>query len=118
VTAVGALGATGVRGTFTVDRYTPRLAASATASVKLGRTATVGYTVRDPYSPRVKVWVTVTDPSGAVVATLRPGWVKQGEGHTVSWRPRARKRYTLAFRAVDSGGNRQNAVVRTALTVR
>ena len=118
VTATGALGTTSVSGPFTVDRYTPRLSAPATASVTLGRTARIVYTARDPYSPTVKVTATVADPSGATVATLDLGWVSQGKSHECAWKPPAKKVYTLAFRATDRGGNHQNAVVRTSLTVR
>jgi hypothetical protein len=118
VRATGALGTTSVSGPLTVDRYTPRLTAPATASVRLGRTAKISYTARDPYSPTVKVWVTATNPQGATVATLALGWVRQGTTQVCAWKPPSRKVYTLAFRALDRGGNRQNAVVRTVLTVR
>ena len=118
VTATGALGTSSVSGPFTVDRYTPRLSAPVTASVTLGRTARIAYTARDPYSPTVKVGVTVKDATGATVATLDLGWVSQGKSHECAWKPPAKKAYTLEFRALDRGGNHQNAVVRTKLTVR
>ncbi len=118
VTATGVLGRTTASGTCTVDRYTPRLSAPATASVALGRTVRIPFTVRDAYSPKVKVWVTVTGADGAVVATITPGWVTQGAPHVCAWKPPKRRRYTLAFRAIDRGGNHQNTVVRTTLAVR
>ena len=96
----------------------PRLTAPATASVRYGRTAKIAYTVRDAFSPKVKVSATVTDAEGRTVATLALGWVKQGVAHVCAWKPRARRTYTVTFKALDLGGNRQAAPAVTSLRVR
>ena len=103
---------------FTVDRYPPRMSVPEKASATYGGTARISYTVRDPYSPKVKVWAVVKDARGATVATVACGWVAQGKAQTCAWRPPARGVYALAFNAADRGGNRQNAVRTTSLTVR
>ncbi len=118
LTAAGALGVTSVAQPLTVDLAPPRLTAPATASVRYGRTAKIAYTVRDAFSPKVKVSATVTDARGRTVATLALGWVKQGVGHVCAWKPRARKTYTVTFKALDLGGNRQAAPAVTSLRVR
>jgi flagellar hook assembly protein FlgD len=118
VTADGKMGASSVSGTVKVDLYRPRLTVPATASVKLGKTARIGYSVRDPYSSSVKVWAVVTDAAGATVATVRPGWVKPATPLACSWRPSKRGTYTVAFHAVDRGGNEQSTTAQTTLTVR
>ncbi|MGE5228641.1 MAG: FlgD immunoglobulin-like domain containing protein [Deltaproteobacteria bacterium] len=118
LTAVGALGTTSVAQPLTVDLVPPRLTAPATATVRYGRTARIAYTVRDAYSPKVKVSATVTDARGRAVATLALGWVKQGVGQVCAWKPRARKTYTVTFKALDRGGNRQAAPAVTSLRVR
>jgi flagellar hook assembly protein FlgD len=118
VTADGALGVTTAAQQLTVDLTAPRATAAATASVRYGRTAKLAYTVRDAYSPTVKVSATVTDAKGRTVATLALGWVKQGVSHICPWKPRARRTYTVTFRARDLGGNRQAAAAVTTLRVR
>ncbi len=118
LTATGALGATSVGRRLTVDLAPPRLTAPATASVRYGRTAKIAYTVRDAFSPTVKVSATVTDAKGLTVATVALGWVKQGVSHVCAWKPQARKTYTVTLRALDRGGNHQAALAVTALRVR
>ena len=118
VRASGAMGTSVVSVPFTVDRYPPRISVPEKASATKGSTARIGYTVRDPYSPKVKVWAVVKDARGAAVATVACGWVAQGKVQTCAWRPPARGVYALAFNAADRGGNRQNAVRTTLLTVR
>ena len=66
----------------------------------------------------VKVGATVTNASGAVVASLNLGWVKQGAAHVCAWRPRARGSYTVTFKAIDLGGNRLATPVVTTVKVR
>ena len=61
---------------------------------------------------------TITNAKGVVVATVPCGWVKQGVSHTCAWKPRARRTYTVTFRAMDLGGNRQAAPAVTSLRVR
>jgi flagellar hook assembly protein FlgD len=117
ITADGALGVTSAAKPLTADLSRPRLMSPATASVRLGKTAKVAYTVRDSYSPSVKVSATVTNAKGRTVATLALGWVKRGE-HVFTWKPRARRTYTLTFRAIDLGGNREGAPAVTSLRVR
>ena len=113
LTADGALGVTTVAQPLTVDLTAPRLTASATASVRYGKTAKLTYTVRDAYSPVVKVSATVTDAKGRTVATLALGWVKRGVSHICAWKPRVRRTYTVTFKAVDLGGNHQAAAAVT-----
>ncbi len=117
VVADGALGETSVTQAVTVDLAVPRVTAPATASVAYRKTAKMAYTVRDLYSPVVKVSATITNAKGLVVATVQCGWVKQGASHTCAWKPRARKTYTVTFRAMDLGGN-QAAPAITTLRVR
>ena len=118
VVADGALGETSVAQAVTVDLAAPRVTAPATASVAYRKTAKLAYTVRDLYSPVVKVSATITNAKGLVVATVPCGWVKQGASHTCAWKPRARKTYTVTFRAMDLGGNHQAARAVTTLRVR
>jgi flagellar hook assembly protein FlgD len=117
VTARGAIGVTSVSRALTVDLAVPKVVAPATASVAYGKTARIGFTVRDAYSPTVKVSVGVTDAAGGAIATVALGWVKRNLAQTCSWKPPARGTYTLTFRAKDQGGNRQTTVV-TVLKVR
>ncbi len=118
VTAHGTIGVTSVAKQVTVDRFAPRFTVPATASTTLGKTAKVGYSVRDPYSSTVKVTVAVSDADGGAVATVNCGWVKQGEATTCSWTPPAKGIYTLTFHAVDRGGNAEGAAGVTTLKVR
>jgi len=78
----------------------------------------VAYSVRDPYSPTVKVTATVSHAAGGAVATVNCGWVKQGKTTTCSWKPSARGTYALIFHAVDRGGNREGSAGVTILKVR
>jgi flagellar hook assembly protein FlgD len=118
LTAVGSLGTSVVSESFTVDRYRPRLSAPSAVAVARGKVARVRYTVRDPYSPTVKVVVTVMNSRGTTLATLNCGWVKQKTSHVVSWKPPRRGTYRLTFAAVDRAGNAQNARRTTSLTAR
>jgi flagellar hook assembly protein FlgD len=118
VTADGEFGVTSVTQAVTVDLAAPRLTAPPTARVAYGKTAKLAYTVKDAYSPSVKVGVTVTGSAGKTVATLALGWVKRNVAHTCVWRPRKRGTYTLTFKASDLGGNRLVAPVVTTLKVR
>jgi flagellar hook assembly protein FlgD len=118
VVADGDRGVSSVSVPVTVDLTAPRLTVPATLSVKKGRTAKVSFTVRDAYSATVNVNVTVADGDGAHVATLSPGWVKQGTPATCSWKPPAAGAYTLTFSAADRSGNPQAAPGVTRLTVR
>jgi flagellar hook assembly protein FlgD len=118
VKASSAMGASVVSVPFTVDRYRPRISAPERASATYGRAARISYTVRDPYSPKVKVWAVVKGAQGATVATVACGWVAQGKAQSCVWSAPGRGVYTVAFNAVDRGGNRQSAVPTTVLTVR
>ena len=118
VTAQGSIGVTSVSEPLTVDRFAPRFTVPATASATLGKTAKVAYSVRDPYSPTVKVTVTVSTVAGGAVATVDCGWVAQGKTATCSWKPPARGTYTLTFHAVDRGGNSEGPAGVTILKVR
>jgi len=118
ITADGDLGVTSVTAAVTVDLTAPRVTAPPTARVAYGKRAKVAYTVKDAYSPSVKIGVTVTGSAGKTVATLALGWVKRNVARTCAWRPRKRGTYKLTFRATDLGGNRLAAPVVTTLKVR
>ncbi len=118
LTSDGALGVTSASQALTVDLSAPKLSAPATASVRYRKTARLTFTARDSFSPVVKVTATVTTAKGRVLATLACGWVKQGVGQACSWKPKAKARYTVTFRAVDQGGNHQASAAITALRVR
>jgi flagellar hook assembly protein FlgD len=118
VTADGALGVTSASRPVTVDLAAPRLSAPKAARVAYGTTAKVAYTIKDPFSPTVRVGAVVADRAGKTVATLALRSVKQGATHRIAWKPRRRGTYALTFRAVDLGGNRLSAPVRTTLRVR
>jgi flagellar hook assembly protein FlgD len=118
VSAHSAMGVSVVSVPVTVDRYRPRLTVPEKVSVTYGRTARIGFTVRDPYSPKVKVWAVVKDPEGATLATVTCGWVTQGKALSWDWKPPAKGVYTVIFSALDRGGNRQSAAPATTLSVR
>lgn len=117
VRAQGAMGTSVVSVPFTVDRYRPRLSAPERFSVTYGRTARIAYSVRDPYSSKVKVWAVVKNARGATVATVACGWVTQGKTLTYMWKPPARRTYTVTLRAADRGGNRESTARLTILKV-
>ena len=118
VTAHDSVGVTSVSEPVTVDRFAPRFTVPANASAVYGKTARVVYSVRDPYSRTVKVTVTVRNAAGSALATVGCGWVKQGMTTTCSLKPPARGTYTLAFHAIDRGGNQEGSVGLTILKVR
>ena len=118
VTADGSIGVTSGSRPVIVDLALPRLSAPASLTVRYGKTARLTYSVRDAFSPRVKVSAGVTNANGKTVATIACGWVTQGVSHVCSWKPRARGAYTVTFRAMDLGGNHQTAAAKTALRVR
>ena len=117
VTAQSTLGTVLLVEPFTVDLTKPRLTAPATASATAGTTAKLAYSVRDLYSPTVRVWVAITGPAGAL-PPVSCGWVQQGKPLVAAWKPPARGQYTLLFRGQDRAGNRQAAAAQTILTVR
>jgi flagellar hook assembly protein FlgD len=118
LTADGALGVTSAARVVTVDLVAPRLTAPVTVRVAYGKTAKISYTPRDAYSAMVKVGATVTNAAGAVVATINLGWVKQGAAHVCAWRPRARRNFTVTFKALDLAGNHLGAPVVTTVKAR
>jgi len=118
VTAKGSLGTTAASAPLRVDRVPPRLAAPVTLTVARGKSVRAHYVARDRYSPTVGVTVTVAGSRLATPVKLRLGWVKQGVGHVVLWKPPARGTYTMTFAAVDQGGNRQGAAPVTGVKVR
>jgi flagellar hook assembly protein FlgD len=118
VVADGALGVTSAAQPLTVDLAAPKVTAPATASVAYRKTANLTFTVRDAFSAVVKVSATITNAKGVVVATVPCGWVKQGVSHTCGWKPRARRTYTVTFRAMDLGGNHEAVAAITSLRVR
>ncbi len=118
VVADGSYGVSAVSVPVTLDLTAPRFTVPATAAAKAGKAAKVSYTVRDAYSPTVKVTVGVTDAAGTQLAALSLGWVKQGTTATCSWKAPAAGTYTLTFSAVDKSGNIQKAPGVTVLTAR
>jgi flagellar hook assembly protein FlgD len=118
LTAEGEIGTSSVEQALTVDLNAPKIVAPASAKAAYRKTAKVAYTVRDQFSPVVKVIAVVTDAKGRTVTTIACGWVKQGATHICSWKPRAKGSYKLSFRAQDQSGNRQVAIVATSLRVR
>jgi flagellar hook assembly protein FlgD len=118
VTADGAIGVTSASRAVTVDTTAPRLTAPVTVRVAAGKTAKIAYTVKDAFSPTVKVGAIVTNSAGKTVATLSLGWVKRGASHTCAWKPKRRGAYTVTFRAKDLGGNHLAAPVVTTLKAR
>ena len=118
VTADGAIGTTSAAKPLIVDLTRPRVTSASVTGVRYRKTARVKYKVRDVYSPTVKVSATITDARGRVVARRALGWVKQGTSHVLAWRPKARRTYTVAFRARDLGGNRAAKAAVTKLRVR
>ncbi|HZL65686.1 MAG TPA: FlgD immunoglobulin-like domain containing protein [Thermoleophilia bacterium] len=118
VTAKGSLGTTTALAPLRVDTTRPRLTAPAKLTLARGVRARVHFVVRDRYSPTVRVTATVTGPRLAAPVKIKLGWVKQGVGHVVFWLPPACGAYALTFAAVDQGGNKQSAAVRTAVKVR
>ncbi len=117
-TAVSALGEIRAARWVTVDRYRPRFSAPSRVTVTLGKSARVAFTVTDPYSATVRVTATVRRGDGAVVATIDRGWVATGAATTVSWKPPARRTYTLTLTGVDRAGNRQQSAATTVIAVR
>ena len=118
VFADGAEGVTSVGAPVTLDRSSPKFTVPAQATASLGKAARVAFTVRDAWSPTVKVTVTVTDPGGAVVGTVVCGWVTQGKPATCAWKAASPGVYTLTFAGVDRAGNAQSVPPATQLTVR
>ncbi len=118
VTADGALGVTSAAQVVNVDLAAPRITAPLTVRVAYRKTAKIAYTVKDAFSPTVKMGATVTSATGRVVATLALGWVKQGAAQTCVWKPRRRGAYAVTFRAMDLGGNKLAAPVVTTVKVR
>jgi hypothetical protein len=118
VSAEGDLGVTAVIQDLTVDLAAPKLTAPPKASVAYRKTAKLAFTVRDAFSAVVKVTATITNSKGVVMATVPCGWVKPGAAQTCAWRPKARRTYTVTFRAIDLAGNRQASAAVTSLRVR
>jgi flagellar hook assembly protein FlgD len=118
VTAKGSLGTTSESVPLRIDRSAPRVTAPATLAVARGTRARVRYVVRDGYSPTVRVTVVVTGTGLTTPVTLKPGWVKQGVGHVVRWKPPSRGTYAMTFSATDQGGNTQSAAAVTTVKVR
>ncbi len=117
LTAQGSLGTTSESVPLRIDRTAPVLSAPTTLTMALGGRARVRYVVRDKYSPTVRVSVTVAGSRLAKPLKISVGWIRQGVGHVVSWRPPARGTYRFKFRAVDQGGN-ASAPASTAIRAR
>ncbi len=118
VTAVSTLGESRVTKGLVVDLYRPRLYAAGGRTTSVGTATKLGFKVTDPFSAKADVRYTITDAKGRRVASGHPGWRPTGSALSISWRPPARGVYTVSYRAVDLGGNREAATARTVVTVR
>jgi flagellar hook assembly protein FlgD len=112
------LGASAAAKSVTLDRTKPRITAPLTASVTLGSTLRMRYSVTDTWSPTAKVTVTIARASdGVVVKKLYLGWVTTGVTHVAAWTPPARRKYVATFRAIDQAGNLEYEIKRCVITV-
>ncbi len=116
--AESAIGTVGASKAVVVDRYRPRLTAPERVTARLGQRARVIFTVKDPYSPKVRVTAKVRDRNGKGLAVIDCGWVPQGERTSVRWKPPARRTYWLELTALDRGGNPQATARVTKIVVR
>ncbi len=118
VTAVSTLGESRVTKGLVVDLYRPRLYAAGGRTTSVGTATKLGFKVTDPFSAKADVRYTITDAKGRRVASGHPGWRPTGGALSITWRPRSRGAYTVSYRAIDLGGNREVATARTVVTVR
>ncbi len=118
VTAESTLGESSVSKTLVVDLYRPRIYAPKAKTARRGTTTRLGFKARDPYSAKVDVRYVVTDAKGRRVASGHPGWLRAGKGLSALWKPRSRGVFTVTWRAIDRGGNREASRTRTIVTVR
>ena len=118
VTAVSAIGESGVRKGLVVDLYRPRLYAAKDRATGRGVAVKLGFKATDPYSAKVDVRYTITDARGRRVASGHPGWRRVSTSLSIKWRPASRGVYTVTYRAVDLGRNREASPARTTVTVR
>ena len=70
--------------------------------------------VKDPFSTKAHVRVTVTDADGTTLKTIDCGWVRTGARHEVKYRPAVAGALTVTFRARDSAQNDQYKPATTA----
>ncbi len=118
VEASSALGRSEVSGPLTLDRTRPRLTVVPAVTVGAGKTASLSLEANDQYSSKVKVGASVTDATGAEVASLDIGWLARGKVTAVKWKPPAPGQYTVTWRAADQGGNTLAGALTTQITVR
>ena len=117
-TATNGLGSVTVVGRVIVDRYAPRITAPAKATVTRGHTVALAYVVKDPFSTKAHVRVTVSDAGGRILKTIDCGWVKTGAQHQVKYQPAVAGALTVTFHARDAGQNDQYKPATTALSVK
>ena len=118
ITAVSAVGESSVREGLVVDLYRPRLYAAKGKATRRGVAVKLGFKATDPYSAKVDVRYTITDTRGRRVASGHPGWRRVNTSLSIKWRPASRGVYTVTYRAVDLGRNREASPARTTVTVR
>jgi flagellar hook assembly protein FlgD len=118
VTAVSSLGESSVRKTVVIDLYRPRLYAASGRTASRGARVRLTYKAVDPFSARVDMRYIITNAKGRRVASGHPGWQATGKSLSITWRPASRGVYTVTYRAVDRGGNREAVSARTIVTVR
>ena len=117
-TATNGLGSVTVAGRVIVDRYAPRITAPGKATATKGHTVALAYVVKDPYSTKAHVRVSVTTADGSTLQTIDCGWVQTGVHQEVSYRPTVVGALTVTFRARDAGQNDEYAPATTALNVK
>jgi hypothetical protein len=117
-TATNGLGSVTVAGRVIVDRYAPRITAPAKATATQGHTVALAYAVKDPFSTKAHVRVTVTAADGTTLKTIDCGWVKTSAQQKVKYRATVVGALTVTFRARDAGQNDQYTATTTALSVK
>ncbi len=118
VTAVSANGESSVRKGLVVDLYRPRLYAAKGKATRRGVAVKLGFKATDPYSAKVDVRYTITDARGRRVASGHPGWRRVSTALSIKWKPASRGVYTVTYRAVDLGRNREASRAHTTVRVR
>jgi flagellar hook assembly protein FlgD len=114
-TATDTLGTISVNRPVTVDLTKPVLTVPPSLTLALGGAAKITYSVKDPFSPLVRVTAVVRRASGRIVKTFDFGWVRTGTGHLCVFKPSTRARYTVTFRATDAAWNLAVAQVTTVV---
>jgi flagellar hook assembly protein FlgD len=116
--ASSTLGRSAASEPLTLDRTRPRLTVLPSVTAGAGKSMSLSVEANDQYSSKVNVGASVTDATGAVVASLDAGWLARGKASALKWKPPGRGQYTVTWRASDQGGNTLGGVISTQVTVR